>query len=146
MVNSCSYLCSEMISVTFEPQPGEICQALGNLEEISTTSAVVLMENRPALGAPISLSLKAHDFFGAISAIVYHDVLGWFVTITLDPDSTWNPKQFSPKHLLSISERPEESATGSKVQTLEPVPVTEEKVPVNFLVQGRVARIASASG
>ena len=36
MVHSCQYLCSELVTVTYEEQPGEIRQTTANLEEIST--------------------------------------------------------------------------------------------------------------
>ncbi len=58
MDHSCQYLCSELVTVTYEEQPGEIRQTTANLEEISTTCAVVLLEEKPKVGCPISLAVK----------------------------------------------------------------------------------------
>jgi hypothetical protein len=135
MGHSCEFLCSEIITVTYEDAPGELCQSIANLEEISITRAVVLLDERPRLGSPISLSIHGHDLFGVITSSVYDATLGWFVTITLDVDSTWRPASFSPKHLLSVCACSLEGATRTKVRTLEKAQITEENVPVSILVR-----------
>ncbi len=100
--HSCQYLCSELVTVTYEEQPGEIHQAIANLEEISTTSAVVLLEEKPNLGSSICLSIKNRDLFGVISASIYDATLGWFMVVTLDAASLWHRDWFTPKHLLTM--------------------------------------------
>ena len=102
MEHSCQYLCSELVTVTYEEQPGDLRQTVANLEEISTTSAVVLFEEKPSLGAPISLSIKGRDLFGVMTSSVYDAALGWFVTVTLDAASLWHRDWLSPKHLLTV--------------------------------------------
>jgi len=52
MTNACRYLCSELVTVTYEQHPGEFCQTTANLEEISESDAVVLVDERLSLGAP----------------------------------------------------------------------------------------------
>ena len=87
MDHSCQFLCSELVTVTYEEQPGEIRQATANLEEISSASAVVLLEEKPSLGSSISLSIKGRDLFGVIKASLYDATLGWFVIVALDAAS-----------------------------------------------------------
>jgi hypothetical protein len=134
MDHSCQFLCSELVTVTYEEQPGEIRQTTANLEEISTTSAVVLLEEKPRLGASISLSIKDRDLFGVIKASLYDATLGWFVVVALDAASLWRREYFSPKHLLAMCSCSFEEATRTRAQALENTRNTEENVPVSFLV------------
>lgn len=136
MSHTCRYLCSEIVQAIYEPKAGEIRQTTANLEEISATSAVILMEERPRLGAPISLSIQDHDVFGVITASDHDPVLGWFATIALEPESSWNEGQVSPKHLLSICCCAGEDVTQTKAKTLETPKITEEIVPVKSLARG----------
>ena len=133
MPHSCQYLCSELVTVTYEEQPGEIRQATANLEEISTTSAVVLLEEKPTLGSAISLAVKDRDLFGVITSSLYDATLGWFVTVTLDAASMWRREWLSPKHLLAMCACSFEGTTPSKAQALENTRDTEEIVPVRFV-------------
>jgi hypothetical protein len=134
MAHCCQYLCSELVTVTYEDQPGEIRQAAANLEEISSTFAVVLLEERPGLGSPISLDVKGRELFGVITSSLYDAALGWFATVTLDAGSLWHREWFSPEHLFAMCACSREGATRSKAQALETTRNTEEKVPVSFLV------------
>jgi len=136
MVHSCRYLCSELVTVLYEDQPGEVCQVTANLEEISTTSAVVLLEERPRLGAPISLEIKGHDLYGIVTSSLYDATLGWFVSITLDPESCWRRESITPRHLLAVCSCSWEETTQTKARALETAQITEENVPVSYLVQG----------
>jgi len=133
MAHSCQFLCSELVTVTYEEQPGEIHQMTANLEEISSTCAVVLLEEKPSLGSAISLSVKGRDLFGVIKGHLYDATLGWFVVVALDAASLWNRDWFSPKHLLDICECSLERATRTKVRALENTRNTEENVPVSFI-------------
>ena len=132
MLHTCQYLCSELITVTYEEQPGEIRQTIANLEEISTTSAVVLLEEKPKLGVSISLAIKGRDLFGVIGARLHDAALGWFAIVALDAGSLWNRDWFSPKHLLEICGCSLKGATRDKARTLENTRNTEENVPVNL--------------
>jgi hypothetical protein len=134
MDHNCQFLCSELVTVTYEEQPGEIRQMTANLEEISATSAVVLLEEKPSLGSTISLCIKGRDLFGVIKGSLYDATLGWFVIVALDAASLWNRDWFSPKHLLEICGCSLEGATGTKAHTLENTRNTEENVPVSFVV------------
>jgi hypothetical protein len=84
MIHSCQFLCSELVTVTFEQEPGEIRQTVANLEEISTDSAVVLLDEKPNLGASISLSVKGRDLFGTVKGCLFDAALGWFAIVALE--------------------------------------------------------------
>jgi hypothetical protein len=133
MDHSCHFLCSELVTVTYEEQPGEIRQATANLEEISTSCAVVLLDDKPSLGSSIFLSVKERDLFGVITSSLYDATLGWFVTVTLDAASSWRREWLSPKHLLEVCACSWEDATSTKAEALENTSNTEENVPVRFV-------------
>jgi hypothetical protein len=133
MDHSCQYLCSELVTVTYEEQPGDIRQTTANLEEISTTCAVVLLEEKPKVGCSISLAIKGRDLFGEIKSTLYDAALGWYAVITLDAESLWHPEWFSPQHLLGMCGCSWNGATLTKARALENTRNTEENVPVNFV-------------
>ncbi len=133
MDHTCQFLCSELITVTYEEQPGEIHQATANLEEISTARAVVLLDEQPKLGSSISLAIQGHDLFGVINATIHDDILGYYAVITLDSASQWSRDWFSPNHLFPACECSHEGITATRARTLENRRNTEEIVPANFL-------------
>lgn len=133
MAHSHHYLCSELVTVTYEEEPGEIYQRTANLEEISSDSAVVLMDDKPRLGSSISLSLRGCDLFGVITARLHDVALGWYAVVLLDAETLWNREWVSPKHLLEICGCSLEGAMLPKALTLENTRNTEENVPVNFI-------------
>jgi hypothetical protein len=135
MDHSCHYLCSELVTVIYEEQPCKLCQATANLEEISSNSAMVLLDERPRLGSPISLTVKGHELSGVITSRLYDTTLGWLVGIALDSDSTWRREWFSPKHLLPMCGCSFQGATRPKARALENTKITEENTPVSFLVR-----------
>jgi hypothetical protein len=135
MAHSCRYLCSELVTVIYEERPGELCETTANLEEISMTAAVVLLDEKPHLGSAISLTVKGRDLFGLVTSRLYDRTLGWFVNITLEPDSTWGREWFSPKHLLEVCTCSSEEATGTKARALENSKVTEKLALVSFLAR-----------
>jgi|HubBroStandDraft_1064217.scaffolds.fasta_scaffold889543_1 hypothetical protein len=132
MDHSCRYLCSELVTVIYEDYPGKLCQSTANLEEISLTSVMVLLDEKPRVGSPISVTAKGRDLFGLVTSRIYDAALGWFVTITLDADSTWRREWFSPKHLLAVCGCSAEGATQTKARALESSKVTEENALASF--------------
>jgi hypothetical protein len=133
MLHTCQYLCSELITVTYEEQPGEITQMIANLEEICSDCAVILLDQQPKLGSSISLAVKGRDLFGVIKASLYDAALGWFAIVGLDAASRWNRDWFTPKHLLEICGCSLKGATNTRARALENTRNTEENVPVNFV-------------
>jgi len=133
MIHSCHYLCSELVTVRYEEQPGDIRQAVANLEEISSDCAVVLLEEEPALGASISLEFHGRDLFGTISGRFQDTCLGWFARVAFEEGQCWDPKRAAPKHLLAICDCSWKGASEPKVGTLENSRNTEENVPVKSL-------------
>jgi hypothetical protein len=138
MLHSCQYLCSELVTVTYEDRPGQIRQTVANLEEISAQSALVLFEEEPILGAPISLtpqdslSAKGRDLFGVIRGRLHDAALGWYAIVAFD--GAWSRDWFSPKHLLAICDCSSKGWSCSEVPTLERTRKAEEIMPVNFVL------------
>lgn len=102
MDHSCRYLCSELVTVIYEEQPGELHEAIANLEEISMTSATVLLREKPRVGSPICMTCKGHDLFGVVLSRTCDSRLGWFITIVLDANSTWRWEWFAPQYMLAV--------------------------------------------
>lgn len=134
MPHTCHYLCSEMITVTFEQQPGQIRQTVANLEEIASDQAVLLVPEPPRPGTPISLAIQGRDLFGVVRDRLHDASLGWFAFISLDAASTWTREWFAPKHLLAMCGCSQEALTRPKARYLESTSDAEENVPVNFVV------------
>jgi hypothetical protein len=134
MTHACHYLCSEIITVTYEDECGEIRQTIANLEEIWSDEAVLLIEEPPSLGKPISLAIQGSDLFGVIGARVHDAALGWFAIVSLDVASRWKREWFAPKHLLATCECFLEGCTSAKAQYLDRTKNAEENVPVSFVV------------
>jgi hypothetical protein len=133
MDHSCLYLCSELVTVTLEEQPGEIRQTIANLEEIAWDCAVVLLEEEPKLGASISLAVKDRDLFGVIKASLHDAALGWYAIVGLDAASRWRREWFRPQHLLEICGCSLGGVTWTKAKSLESTRNTEENLPVSFV-------------
>jgi len=120
--------------VTYEQRPGEIRQTAANLEEISTDTAIVLLEDEPRLGASISLAIQGRDLFGVIAGCVYDATLGWFVSVALDTASQWSRGWFTPSHLLDSCLWSLESGTDAQAVTLGSTSPAEENVLVDFVL------------
>jgi hypothetical protein len=134
MPHVCPYLCSEIVTVTYEDHPGGIRQTLANLEEIASDQAVLLIEDPPCLGAPLSLAIQGRDLFGVVRSRMHDAVLGWFAIISLDAASRWSPDWFAPQHLLAVCGCSPEACTNTKARYLESAQNTEENIPVNSVV------------
>lgn len=134
MKHVCQYLCSEIVTVTYEEPPGEIRQTIANLEEIASDKAVLLVDEPPNLGTPISLAIQGRDLFGVVRARLHDAALGWFAIISLDGASEWCQELFTPKHLLEVCGCSQEGSRNTKARYLDSMRNTEENVPVNFVV------------
>ncbi|HLK19492.1 MAG TPA: hypothetical protein VKT81_11060 [Bryobacteraceae bacterium] len=98
------YLCSELVDLLYEDPSLILNQLVANLEEISSTHATVCVEERLALGSPVSFHSKGHDLHGFVEASEYLAPLGWMVEIRLDSDSQWDVDMFTPDHSVLVSE------------------------------------------
>lgn len=134
MTHACHYLCSEIVTVTYEDRPGEIRQSIANLEEIASDKAVVLVEEPPRLGMPISLAIQGRDLFGIVRARLHDAALGWFAIVSLDAASEWRREWFAPRHLLAVCECSQDALTSTKARDSDSTRNAEENVPVNFVV------------
>lgn len=101
-VKPITYLCSQIVSVTIgepEKNPREI---LGNLEEIDTDRAVVLLDTPVSTGAQVVLKAEETALHGLAGKWSFEPALGYFLDIRLLGHSLWSPDRFSPSHLLAI--------------------------------------------
>jgi hypothetical protein len=98
----CRYMCSELVSVLYEDRSRGIYQAVGNLEEISSTGATILVDERLDPGLPISFHARGYDLHGIVESSDLDDDLGWFVKIELDSTSRWSGRMFVPAHFLAL--------------------------------------------
>jgi hypothetical protein len=101
-------LCSEVVSVLYEDRSRKTRQTTANLEEISTNSALLCLEESVQRGRAISFRVKNHDLYGIVESCVADPLLGYFVTVALDKSSQWSEKWFTPEHLLSLWKSTEE--------------------------------------
>lgn len=107
-------LCSELVSVLYEDRSRQTLQTVGNLEEISSDSAVLCLEESVQRGKPVSFRVKNHDLYGVVDSCVADPQLGFFVTVALDKSSRWSEQWFTPEHLLSLWKAAEEDERATR--------------------------------
>ncbi len=92
------HVCSQLVSVLCN------CGRLisGNLEEIGERSALVLVDSPIRCSSQISIACDQHNLHGIVKSCVFTGLLGYLVEVTLDPDSCWSPRWFTPKHLFDL--------------------------------------------
>ncbi|HUA82858.1 MAG TPA: hypothetical protein VMB85_03300 [Bryobacteraceae bacterium] len=95
------HLCSELVSILYGC--GQLIS--GNLEEIGECSALVLVDSPIRNRSQISIACEKHHLRGVVKSCTFTDVLGYLVEVTLNVDSCWSPRWFTPKHLLHLTGR-----------------------------------------
>jgi hypothetical protein len=111
------YLCSELVSILYEDRAGNVRQTTANLEDISTSSAeLLLFDNILQPGLALSFCSKGHDLYGVVQSCEQDPILGWFARIRLDKSSQWSGRKFIPEHFMPLH-------SGSEPEIHEPVPV-----------------------
>lgn len=97
-------LCSELVSVRCHDPKGGEKAITGNLEEIGESSALVLSESEIPKGTKIRVTCEFNELRGRVRSCSYEPSLGFFVEVSLDPESHWSRQWFTPKHLLGLYE------------------------------------------
>ena len=92
------HLCSELVSILCG------CGRLisGNLEEIGERSALVLVDSPIRCSSRISIACDTYNLRGVVQSCTFSDLLGYLVEVTLDVDSCWSPRWFTPKHMMTL--------------------------------------------
>ncbi len=96
------YICSELVRVDYEATPGVVEQLHANLEEISPTAAVLLLETSVRRGGAVSFTVQDRLLRGVVDSWLYEPTLGYFVSIRFEPGYEWHEEQFEPAHLLRV--------------------------------------------
>jgi hypothetical protein len=100
------HLCSELVSIIYSPGVSKPEKSISaNLEEIGETSALVLSDAPLQRGFKVWINCEMHHLRGRVKSCTLHRQLGYFVEIALDPESSWSPAFFTPKHLLQVFRR-----------------------------------------
>jgi hypothetical protein len=107
-------LCSELVGVLYEDRSRETRETVGNLEEISSESAVLCLEGSVQRGRAISFRVKNHDLYGVVESCVADPQLGYLVTVAFDKSSRWSEQWFTPQHLLSLWKSAEEDQPATR--------------------------------
>jgi hypothetical protein len=97
------YLCSELVRIDYEAAPGTIQQFVGNLEEISPTAAVLLLDTSVRRGQALSFLAQNHRLRGVVESWVYEPPLGYFVSVRFANGYQWREEHFRPAHLLKVA-------------------------------------------
>ena len=97
------YLCSELVRVDYEATPGIILELDANLEEISSSTAILLVDVSVRKGRPVSFQVQDRQMRGVVDSWVYEPPLGYFVSIRFDGGYEWHEEQFHPSHLLKVA-------------------------------------------
>jgi hypothetical protein len=97
------YLCSELVTVYYESAPGAIRQLAGNLEEISSETAVLLLDTSVRRGHALSFLAQNREFRSVVDSWVYEPPLGYFVSVRFSGGYQWREEDFRPEHLLKVA-------------------------------------------
>ncbi len=114
-------MCSELVSLLYEDRFWQTHQTTANLEEISSTRVIVLLENKLESGCPVSLCAQGHDLYGVVESCVRDPLLGWYTKIKLDCVSQWHERVFVPAHFLALS-----------ASTIADIPETPTDLPLRL--------------
>jgi hypothetical protein len=116
------YLCSEMVTVLYEDRSRRTAEKTANLEEISSKTATLLLDEPLDPGQPISFTARGFDLYGEVESQDQDAILGWYVKIRLSRFSRWCGRMFVPEHFLALcassaSPAPAIGADGTRVFT-----------------------------
>jgi hypothetical protein len=99
----CRYLCSELVRVDYESAPGTVEQLTGNLEEISPTAAVLLLDTSVRRGHALSFSAQNRRLHCVVDSWVYEPAIGYFVSVCFSGGYEWREEHFTPEHFLKLA-------------------------------------------
>ncbi|MGA3029056.1 MAG: hypothetical protein ABSF98_30340 [Bryobacteraceae bacterium] len=97
------YLCSELVRVHYESAAGTIQQLTGNLEEISETVAILLLDTSVRRGQALSFEAQGRRLRGVVDSWVYEPPFGYFVSVRFTDGYRWREEHFRPKHFLKVA-------------------------------------------
>jgi hypothetical protein len=103
-VSKSRHLCSEQVSVVCSDVGGWWHTVPGNLEEIGEWSATILSEASISIGKHVRILCASNQLRGVVTTCK-EDELGFFIEVTLDPDSRWSERWFTPQHFLKLSSK-----------------------------------------
>lgn len=98
------YFCSNLVSLQLPASGGGWRDLIGNLEEISSSSACVNVEEPIVVGLSLCM-VCSHlhgtcEFPGQVVDCQHDARTGYYVHIEFSPGSRWSPEVYSPKHLI----------------------------------------------
>ena len=103
------HLCSELVSISWEEETRGVRSAAANLEAIAETEATVLTDADLPPGTRLWIDCQGHRLQGVIRSSTCDPILGFFISVELDPESHWSEKWFTPAHLLKLWRSVEDS-------------------------------------
>ena len=96
------HLCSELVSIACNCGDGFFLAVSANLEEIGESSALLLADSPIRSSLKVLITCEAYRLRGVVKTCTFERHLGYMVEVLLDPDCSWSPKWFMPKHLLRV--------------------------------------------
>lgn len=100
------YLCSELVRVRLM-DGGRRRWTVGILEQISSQSAKLQLEEKPAIGSRVRVGAAGREkpwrFDGRVVAVQYEAALGYYVDVLFETGVRWRECDYKPEHLLAIA-------------------------------------------
>lgn len=96
-----TWLCSELVTLVVD-NATEISEKPANLEQISSSSALLLTDEKTENSGSVILRVQGHELRGRTVSTERDPVLGWFVTVRFDNAVRWCPELFMPKHAIRV--------------------------------------------
>lgn len=93
------YLCSDLVEVEIRGHAGRQTNVIGNLEEIWSSGAVLLLEIPVPRRSRLAFRCRQTLFHATVTSCA-RQFLGYFVELRFDAGWRWSRRKVRPKHLF----------------------------------------------
>jgi hypothetical protein len=97
------FLCADLVAVEWQDASGKTQRIEAILEDISPSGACLQCDRSIPPETALHVLHPAGRLDGAVKYCLYRDI-GYFIGMAFDPGHGWSASDFSPDHLLDLSQ------------------------------------------
>jgi hypothetical protein len=94
-------MCSELVRIVTPGADGPPAEAVANLEDISPSGACLQLEEAIRVGTEVEIVCSTCRMKGKVRYCRFAGI-GYDVGVELEPQASWDRRQFEPDHLLDV--------------------------------------------
>ncbi len=102
-------LCADLVNVRWTDKLGQDCNAVANLEDISSSGVCLQMDTPLPIDTTLKISHPKAEFEGNVRYCFFREI-GYFLGIQFTPGCKWSRRQYRPRHLLDLRRLVQSSA------------------------------------